>query len=420
MARPKIVALGIGSHSFGMRTYKDLFHEPRLAGIELWLVDIDRRRLDVMTVLAKRLNAATDMQLKIHATTDRRRALPDADYVISSIATDRNDAWVRDRRIAEKHGVFQPQGECSGPGGLSLTLRNLPPYMEICRDMERLCPNALLINFSNPEGRVVLGVSRYSRINAVGLCHGLRGSLRWIAGLLGKKPDSLDAYPALRRAVRKLRKKQDALAFHLFETFGLYPIPGDRHLADFVPYVCRSRKLYKRYNVSERPLLPIGHTAPFEKYDRHIQRLASGAEPLDEILAETSGEAAIDIVCAHWFNENRYEIAVNVPNEGYIPNLPDGPVVEVPALVSGAGVQGVCIGALPEPIAAILRLQLTIQELAVDAAVTGDKQKAVQSLALDPMVGSIDAAEKIVDDLLKTHRHMLPQFFAKSRRKAKR
>src|SRR3954454_6830912 len=173
MTATKLVLIGAASASFGPRTIGDALLTKELRGSTLVLVDLDGPRLQVMTDYARRLNDALDAGWQIESTTDRLQALPDASFVISSIAVRRDELWKHDFQIPLKHGLKQVLGENGGPGGLSHALRNIPLILDIARDMERLCPRALLINYSNPESRVCLAISRYTSQPFVGLCHGV-------------------------------------------------------------------------------------------------------------------------------------------------------------------------------------------------------------------------------------------------------
>jgi len=181
----KIVFIGAGSISFGPSQIKDFVLEPALRGSTLALVDTNVEALDLMTRFAQRLNQALDAGLTIEAATDRRQALPEADFVITSVAVDRMPTWKKDFEIPLKHGVQHVLGENGGPGGLLHTLRNVPLLLGIARDMEALCPTALLLNFTNPESRICLALDRYTDVAYAGLCHGLGMGLEMISDITG-------------------------------------------------------------------------------------------------------------------------------------------------------------------------------------------------------------------------------------------
>ncbi|MGQ9628920.1 MAG: family 4 glycosyl hydrolase [bacterium] len=442
MGKTKIIVIGAASASFGLGTLADAFQSSELRGSKLALVDIDGENLEVMAKLAHRLNEESGMEFEIQHTTDRREALPGAEFVITSIAIKRNELWKLDFQIPLKYGIKQVLGENGGPGGLFHSLRNIPIILDICWDMEKLCPKALLLNFSNPESRICLAVSRHTKIKSVGLCHGLPWQLGKLARLLGlevrggkpkrgvedeellieeydidgraaglnhftwitelrRKSTGEDLYPLLRRKVKEAPDFQPLCA-ELFWDFGLYPSPSDDHVGEYISYAWERCGL-RGYD--------------FDAADRYreeqwnwIRRMASGEEPVDSLLKRRSGEIAMDIIVDIVDDRHREEIAVNIPNDGFIANLEPGAIVEVAAVVDRGGVHGVRVGELPRGIAALCNTQIAVQDLVVEAAVTGSRQAALQSMLIDPVVQSADAARKTLDELLKIHAPYLPQF----------
>jgi len=431
MPTTKIVIIGAGSASFGPRIIADILGQERLRGSTLALVDLNREGLQLIAGLARRMNREWGSGIKVTATTDRKRALPDAQFVIIAIALQREKRWRMDWAIPDRHGVRQPLGENGGPGALAHLARNVPPILEICRDMERLCPDAWLFNFTNPVPRVCCAVNRYSAIKAVGFCHQIGAAFGNISRILGVERSQLDIkaaglnhftwvldvryqrtgedlYPALRKKIARMEPSFQPLTRAVFEAFGVFPAPGDGHLAEYLPW-CHDLR-----------------TKPWEKYHLHlydwdraakgrnrmwkqIEKLAQGKDSIDPYRSG-SGERAVPVAVAVLNNLNQFELALNIPNKGYITNLPDDAIVEVPGVASGYGVTGLAVGDLPEPVAALCRRQLEITELAVKAAAEGDKQAALQALLLDPMVSDIDSAKAILADFLRAHRDMLPQF----------
>lgn len=353
-----------------------------------------------MAAFARRLNEQSGARLIIEHTTDRARALPDADFVISSVAIKRNDLW-------------------------RLALRNIPVLLDICRDMERLCPDALLLNFSNPESRLCLAVNKYTSIRSVGLCHGIFMGIESISRITGvpasdidvnaaglnhftwmmsvhRKSTGEDLYPLLRQNSEDCDLGYLPLTRALFKAFGLFPSCSDDHIGEYLGYAF-SKCLHRGYDFG-------GADRYREQLRRRIRQMADRKAPLDEYLQHRSGELAFDIVRATLDDTNEILPAVNIPNNGSISNLPSDAVVEVPAVVSASGVHGLSLGALPEGIAALCNTQIAVQKLAVDAAVTGSRHLALQALLVDPVIMDMDAAEKCLDELLEVHAPYLPQF----------
>ena len=422
----KIVLVGAGSVSFGTGTLCDLFgaHEA-LSGSTLALVDTDPQALERMMRVARRMNEALGGPFILQAATDRTEVLSGARFVIIAVAVQRNARWRLDFEIPLKHGAKQVLGENGGPGGLFHAMRNIPIILDICRDIERLCPDALVLNFSNPEGRLCLAATRYTALQVVGLCHGIGmaqhatsealglpiadtdpkaaglNHFTWILDLRHAKTGE-DLYPALRQAVAQWQGDDLRLTRFMMDTFGYWPSCSDDHIGEYLSYAWETCGL-EGYD--------------FDAADRHAAQLAAeldrwgrGEASIEELLQRRSGEIAVSIITGVLGNTHQYELAVNVPNRGLIPNLPDWAVVEVPATVDASGVHGVAVGPLPEPIAALCRTQIAVIDRVVEAGVHGDRTAALQALLLDPVISSISQAEAILDELLDVHKDLLPQF----------
>jgi len=456
MSTTKIVVIGVGSASFGPAILGDLMQCDRLRGSTIALCDVNEQGLGLMTRLARRLNREWDTGVTVEASTDRRDLLPGAEFVIVAIAVDREKCWRQDWEIPFKYGMRQPLGENGGPGAVFHTARNGPMILAICRDMEELCPDALLFNFTNPVPRMTLVASRYSKIKAVGLCHQIGMGYAIVALVLGQHlgfdfeyPENEwqiyktvfphaeqvhetldikaaginhftfmldirhhqtgeDLYPLFAQRLRELDPALQPLSWRIFEAFGVFPATGDGHLAEYVHWAHDPQtKPWEKYH------LELYDWDKAEKHRdgmwREIEHMVEGG-PIVGRVKKGSGERAIPIILGVLENRNSYEVAVDIPNEGYISNLPDDAVVEVPGVVSRFGVRGMGVGPLPEPIAALCRTQITVASLAVDAAVTGSKELALQALLVDPMVNDMDEARALLDEMLEVQRDYLPQF----------
>jgi alpha-galactosidase len=427
----KIVVIGAGSVSFGLRTVADICRLEEFRGSTLSLVDLDAESLQRTARAAARINEEWSSGLEIEHTTDRSQALPDADFVIICIELDRIRRWRMDWEIPLKYGVRQPMGENGGPGGLAHALRVIPPILAVAEEMELRCPGALMLNFTNPVPRVCLAVHRYTNVEVVGMCHGISGMLGYIGGLLGRRRDELDCtaaginhftwimdlrhaitgadlYPALRERIAASPPPSMPLTWALFGKFGLVPSPGDNHIAEYLQ-LCHAPefKPWEKYQIPLYDWDADERRRPEAR--RRLERIATGAEPIEDLRAG-SGEIAADIMRAVTLNRNERFLAVNVPNQGYISNLRQDGIVEVPGMGGGFGVRGIGVGALPEPIAALCNLQMAIAELVAEAAATGSRRAALHALLIDPMVNDIETAEKILEELLAAHADLLPQF----------
>lgn len=431
----KIVLIGAGSAQFGTDMLGDLFAARKgLEGSTIWLVDTDLEALQTMAQVARWLNKATGLPFQIEASTDRCQALFGAGFVIISIAVKRNQLWRLDFEIPVKHGVKQVLGENGGPGGLFHAMRNIPIILDICRDIERLCPDALVLNFTNPEGRICLAARRYTDLQFVGLCHGIGMAQHAIGQTLGLPPEEIDPkagglnhlnwilelrhkvtgedlYPAFKRAAAEKKIEEASIRNHRFgvklcrylmDTFGYWPLPSDDHVGEYLSYAWEYCGL-DGYDFDQ------AHRR-IEENRARLRRWAGGEDAPDELLEHHSGERAVPIITGVLGNTHQYELAVNVPNTGLIPNLPDWAIVEVPAVVDASGVHGTYVGPLPEPIAAMCHTQIAVIDRLVEAAVHGDRQAALQALLLDPVVNGVSQAEAILDEMLEVHKDYLPQF----------
>jgi alpha-galactosidase len=462
MPATKIVIIGAGSASFGTGTVATILGSSRLRGSELALVDLDERSLENMLRAAVIMNEAWDSQMAISASTNRCDVLDGANFVVVSIEVPPREAlWRLDWEIPVKHGLRQPYGENGGPGGLMHACRQIPPFMAIVRDMERHCPDAWLINFSNPLPRIIRAVTKYSSIQTVGKCHQLNVGYAIVATLLAPRygielPGKLDLhsdpanvpttrrlaafgrehfkikaaglnhftwmvdvrdrqsgedlYPALRAANREgsFPGHFEPLTRELFDIFDYCPVPGDTHLCEYVAWTHDPlAEPWKRYNLR---LYDWSGNEAYRQFSQDMIRQMAGGTMSVAGLRDSHSEGAVEIIEAVAGNHDYYDDAANVSNNGAISNLPDTAVVELPVSVSGMGVQPVHMGPLPEAIAELCRREAALVEMVVDTAVTGDRNLALQTLLMDPMINDIGRARAILDDYLATFAPFLPQF----------
>lgn len=460
MPATNIVIIGAGSASFGPTTLATIVRDERLRGSTLSLVDLNTESLAVVTEVAERMNEAWGAQMSIRATPNRRDVLAGADFVVVSIEVPpREELWRMDWEIPVKHGLRQPYGENGGPGGLMHACRQIPPFMEIVRDMEALCPDAWLINFSNPLPRITRAVTKYSSIKTVGKCHQINVGYGMAAILLRRRygidvPEGVnlhsdpgnvpviaqmaqhgrnhvniksaglnhfiwlwdirdkktgeDLYPALRAALDDAPPSLEPFSLDLFRIFNYCPIPGDTHLVEYLPWL--HDPLAKPWETYQIPLYDWGGNEAAREFMLDMMRqMAEGKMPVDG-MRQAHSEGAVEIIAGIAGDENVYEETVNIPNNGAIDGLPDETIVEIPALLGGMGVQGVHMGALPFPIMELLRREAALVEMVVDTAVTGDRQLALQTLLLDPMIDDVNRARAILDDYLSQFAAYLPQF----------
>ena len=424
----KITLVGAGSSQFGYDSVLDAVNIPGLAGSELVLHDIDGSRLESMTGLAEKMNKEMGDPLELSSTLDQGDALRDADYVLMAIEVDRMKRWRLDWQIPFDHGIKQVIGENGGPGGLFHTWRNLPPVLDIARKMEEVCPDAWLLNYTNPVSRLCLAVSRYTSIKTVGLCHEVEHQLQRLAPLMGipvsllncvsaglnhfswykelQLTDGSDAYPLLDDALENDRSFQP-LCRAMYKRFGKYPSTDDNHMGEYLAYV------WDATPEKVRGLNWINRCqAEGDENWMKIKSIMDGNTPLD-IKGKHSGERAMHIIAGMITGSNHSELQVNLPNNGQISNLIQDAIVETPAIIKKGVIEPVNVGEMPEVLAAILNIQIMVQSVAVEAGVTGDREKAKQALLVDPVVHEHESAIKAFDELMKVHADLLPQFEVK-------
>jgi alpha-galactosidase len=434
--KAKFVVIGAGSYSFGTMTVRDLLQCPDLKGSEMALVDIDEERLDRMTRLAKRLNETWEADFKVTATTDRREALPGADIVVGAVEQRRYEMWHLDIGIPRRHTGVELYGENGGPGGFFHTLRQVPITLDIAFDIERLCPDAWFINMSNPESRLCLALHRYTNVKNAGVCLGAYITKRHLATeVLGLKDDDVDVkatginhchwvmdirdtrtgedlYPEVREKINEMEvdPSWQPLSQECLRRYGYFPGPGDTHVGEYISWAHR----FFKPNYAEK--IVNGFESESVVMEARLEEVANGDGPLDpgeleDFMAESGYRwQTLDIIQSLLDNGNRYVLAVNVPNEGIITNLQQDTIIEAPALVAADRIHGLSMGELPPAIAALMDLQLTVMEYNIEAAVTGDRQLALEGLMIDPLVPDPATADKILDEMLVAQADLLPQF----------
>jgi len=429
----KIVLIGAGSASFGRGQIADVLLSDELRGrnVTLMLVDEDEQRLEKMMRVAVRMREHTHSDVALEDTTDRRKGLLGAKYAIVAVARKRMELWEQDYRIPFSYGFNHVLGENGGPGALFHTLRSLNLVIPICRDIEEICPDALVLNFTNPEARVLHAVSHLTKVKAIGLCHGVFSSLEKVSKYLQRPIEELDVVSAginhfyvflqvrdrktgedlLPRAIELAASDRDEKSQPLFrkfaEIFDLFTFCSDDHIGEYL--ACGATFCDGKWPYGlERLKVPMRE----ESLPDILQEYADGKRPAnDPPILQPSNELAVPIICDIELDRKAFRPAVNVLNEeGYIENLPRTAAVEVPACVDAGGVHPVHVGPLPENFATFIRPQLMIHELVTEAHRTRSKKLLLQALLLDPVVNNITAAERMLDEMLELQSEFLPAF----------
>lgn len=426
----KITFVGAGSVAFARRLISDILYHHELGNSTLSLMDINPERLGLIDKLAHLMVSKHAPKAKVESTLDRREALKDAEYVIIMIQVGGLEAFEQDINIPLKYGVSQEVGDTLGPGGVFRGLRTIPVLIDICRDMESLCPDALLINYANPMAMNCWAMNRATGIKNVGLCHSVQGTARqlaryvnvphedvsyWVAGInhqaffLEYKYKGRDAYPLIREASKKSEVyERDRVRFEMMKYLGYFITESSHHLGEYVPYFRTTEERRKKYCEPRWFYLEICRERWKPHYE-HIRRQIRGEEPIE---IRRSHEYGIDIIYS-METGSPSRINANAENDGLITNLPHGCCVEVPCIVDKGGVHPCYVGDLPPQCAALNRTNINVQELAVKAALEGDRTAALQAVMFDPLTSAVltpERIEEMVNEMFRAEASFLPEF----------
>ncbi|MCY3598392.1 MAG: alpha-galactosidase [Gemmatimonadetes bacterium] len=462
----RIVLVGAGSREFGPASIRDVLLSDPLCDrdLSLVLVDIDPSELPRTRVYAEAVAERLGRSVAVSATTDLETALPGASAVVLAIEINRYFYWAQDFHVPRAFGSSQIYGENGGPGGLFHALRNMGPAVELARAMEVHCPEAWLINYTNPLTKLCEAQSRLSSVRVVGLCHGVFHGMEQMARLLELPVERLDArasglnhfswfesvrdretgedlYPTLRRREREAHWLHDwdeiALSRILFRVFGRYPSPGANHIGEYLgwareflgssllqffydpvhgtPWETGETPTWL-YNLGENPTdVPAFPESPLPRVrddggDRGGEdQVGAGGELTSSGDLVPSGELAVPLLEGVLCGIDTHLDAVNVPNQGYVPTLPDGAVVEVPARADASGLHPAAMAPLPEGILGLLRTQTSINRLLVDAFAEGSRGTLLQALLLDPTTDSYRTAVHTINEMFRLQAGVLPE-----------
>lgn len=430
---PKITFIGAGSTVFAKNLMGDILSFPELADCTLSLMDIDAERLRTSAIVAHKVAKAVNARPTIEVTTDRRQALKDADYVICMIQVGGyKPSTLIDFEIPKKYGLRQTIADTLGIGGIMRGLRTIPVLVDICRDMEELCPNALFINYVNPMAINQWALNRATPIKTVGLCHSVPGTAGDLARDIGIPLEEInyvvaginhmafylkfehngqDLYPRIRKVVEEGRVPDwNRVRYEMLTRLGYFVTESSEHFSEYVPWFIKR----------DRPDLIEQFNIPLDEYLRRCEEQIKEWEALrtyleDEknaITVERSVEYGSLIIHSMETGISR-TIYGNVPNHGIIDNLPQGCCVEVPCLVDKNGVQPVKIGAIPPHLAALMQTNINVQALTVEAALTCKREHIYHAAMLDPHTAaelSLDQIWSLVDELIVAHGEWLPAY----------
>ncbi|WP_436926111.1 alpha-galactosidase [Halosimplex amylolyticum] len=435
---PEIAFVGAGSIVFAKNLMTDILSFEELQDATITLMDVDERRLDRTASVGEALVREHDLPAEIRATTDRREALDGADYVLNMVNIGGAEPFENEVRIPQEHGVEQAVGDTLGPGGVFRALRTMPMLLEMTREMEELCPDAVLLNYTNPMAILCWAVDEATDIEVVGLCHSVQhttatigryldvpaeeiehqvAGINHMAWYLELTHDGEDLYPALRAAADDPDiRDQDPVRFDVMEHFGAFITESSHHLSEYLPYFRTDQGIIDDYTPDEAfghytiEWMPTGRY--FEHWQSYQPDLDAAFDPTEEDLSlERSSEYGSHIIHSRETDTVR-RMNLNVRNDtGAIANLPDEACVEVPCLVDGTGIHPTTVGDLPSQLAALNRTNINVQEQAVRAGLDGDEDALRRAIKLDPLTAAaldLDAIDEMVDDLLEANDEYLP------------
>jgi alpha-galactosidase len=448
----QVTIIGGGSYQWGPKLITDLLTTPSLGGVDLVLEDIDPSALKTMAAYAQLVNEKVGAKATISTTTDQRASLDGADYVVVTISTGGFASMSVDLDVPARHGIHQSVGDSVGPGGINRALRNIPVLLGIARDMEECCPEAWMLNITNPMTCLTRVVCRESALKCVGLCHEVGNFCMDVAIALGLphlavRPqitginhfpvvcsldiDGEDGFAILSKLVEELGgldavatsaepepfstldfAKRHLLSLTFLDRFGAVPAAGDRHVAEFVPWILTESSGWGAEWGIE--LTPIATRE--EHQEGFIAEVSAVLAGTEEPAMWQSGEMVAPVIDSITTGAAR-ELPLNLPNTGQSPDLPLDSVVETMCVVDSAGIRGRDKARPPKPLAELLRRHVAVQELTVEAALSGDRKLAGAAFALDPLAGrgTFSDIEAMVDELLEGTSKWLPQFALRAR-----
>ncbi|WP_181685154.1 alpha-galactosidase [Halorhabdus salina] len=431
---PTIAFIGAGSMVFATNLIGDILSYEELSDSEIRLMDIDQHRLEQTQRVAGAMIDNEGLDATVEATTDRRDAIDGADYVLNMINVGGTEPFENEIRIPEQYGIKQAIGDTTGPGGVFRGLRTIPTVLDIARDMEEVCPDALLLNYTNPMSIVCKAVYEATNIEVVGLCHSVPHTAEaiaeyvdvpedeldyWVAGInhmayfLEAKHEGESIYPDLREAYHNEETyRKDTVRFEMMHHFGLFPTESSHHMSEYVPYFRTDQD-----TIEEMTGTDYAERMPTATYlegwtDRSEDRDSPELNvDLDEVGVERSEEYAARLIHSLETDTSR-RFNLNVPNhENSIANLPNDACVEVPVFADGAGIHPCSVGELPPEIAILNQQHTAVYELAVEAALEGDRSKVHRAVKLDPLSAAactLEELHEMTEELIESNEAYLP------------
>jgi len=436
---PKVTIIGAGSMVFATELMTDILSTPALPGGTFALVDIDPARLELAHHMADLLIQRSGRAWSVEASTERSQVLAGSDYVINTIEVAGLPNIRHDYEIPLKYGVDQCIGDTIGPGGLFKALRTLPAWIEILKDVERLAPRSMVMNYTNPMSLTVLTGVRVSRLPIVGLCHSIQHTSRQLAEYLDipyqeifwraaginhlawfveLSRDGQDLYPLLReRARRPEIYEQDPVRFEMMLDLGAFPTESSGHVSEYTGYFRKRPDLVALYTRAEYQGESGFYANNWPTWraegDQEIQDYLAGKKELELVRGPEFASYIMEAI----ETDTPAVIYGNVLNTGLIDNLPHDGVVEVACLVDGKGVQPTHFGRLPTHLALLNQQHMAFHDLVATAVLEQDREAALHALMIDPLTAAVCSLAEIrhmFEEMVAAQRRYLPEFLAKT------
>ncbi len=435
----KIAFIGAGSFGFTRGLVKDILSFPALSDSTIALMDIDDDRLVEIKKAVDKIVAAGNYPAKVIATKNRAEALKDADGVICTILAGGVNIWRSDIEIPKKYGVDINVGDTRGPAGIFRALRTIPVMLDICKDIEQYCPNAIFLNYTNPMAMLCRAMQGQSKVPISGLCHSVQGTAEMLAGWIGAPMDEItyrcaginhqafyleykwkgkDAYPLIREAITSRPEiyNQEIVRNEMFLNLDYYVTESSGHNSEYNAWFRKRPDLVEKYCTHGTGWNPGVYGYIMYEY---LKREDNWKNDINEWLSKdevdlTRGhEYAAYIFNAIFGDGTMFEFNGNVRNFGLVDNLPEGCCVEVPVLASRRGLDPMHVGPLPEHLAILVNTSARCEELAVEGAITGDPRKIFHAVCFDPLTSavlSLAEIKQMVDEMFEANKNWLPQF----------
>lgn len=431
----KITFIGAGSFGFTRTLVKDILSFPALSSSTIALMDIDEQRLAYIKRAVDRIVEEGGYPAKVLATKDRAEALKDADGVLCTILAGGVNIWRNDIEIPMQYGVDINVGDTRGPAGIFRFLRTYPVMMDILRDVERYCPGAIFLNYTNPMAMLCRAMQASSQVSVTGLCHSVQGTARMLAGWIKAPMEEIeyvcaginhlaffiqylwngkDAYPLLREAMKEPAVyNKEQVRNEMFLHLDYYVTESSGHNSEYNPWFRKRPDLIRRYCTDGTGWNPGHHGYIKNEYlKRENNWKDSILEWLNSKTIDLSRghEYSASIFNAVFGDHSMYKFNGNVRNTKLIPNLPEGCCVEVPVLASKAGLEPLFVGKLPDHLAILVHTNALCEELAVEGAMEGNRRKIFHSICFDPLTSAVLSLEEIrnmVDDMFMANRDYL-------------